>query len=100
MKLGSYPAYPRNNAVVNLEGRIVDVQEYGFAPAGMTIRQRYAMAAMQGMLSDYKHGEEMMQTYPDPNRDAGSVLALASFLIADAMIEFEEKDYEEKRKAE
>ncbi len=66
----------------------------------LNLRRQYAMRAMQGMLSDYKHGEEMMQTYPDPNRDAGSVLALASFLIADAMIEFEEKEYEEKRKAE
>jgi hypothetical protein len=81
--LGNMPAYPHPGEAMDADY----YQNYGYA--GMTIRQRYAMAAMQGFISD---GNIAV-------RDNEDNIANHAFKLADAMIEFEEKEYEEKRKA-
>ncbi len=77
--LGDMPAYPMERSRPDLGPDAVE----GFP--GMTIRQRYAMAAMQG--------------YASQGWSVPSIIAQQGFAIADAMIAFEEKEYEEKRKA-
>ena len=80
MSLGSNPAYPHPGEAIYADY----YQNYGYA--GMTIRQRYAMAAMQG--------------YAGQGWTVASIIAHQAFEVADAMIAFEEKEYEEKAKRE
>lgn len=65
---------------------------------GMTIRQRYAMAAMQGMLSDDKTSSAFVDSCGRDWDKAREKVAWTAFSIADAMIEFEEQEYAEKQK--
>lgn len=79
MGLGDRPAYPHPGEAIDADY----YQNYGYG--GMTIRQSYAMAAMQG--------------YASQGWSVASIIAQQAFEVADAMIAFEEKEYEEKRKA-
>jgi hypothetical protein len=80
MGLGDIPAYPQS----------IDVDKVGYrhssydigGQSGMTIRQRYAMAAMQG--------------YASQGWSVPSIIANQAFDVADAMIAFEEREHEEK----
>lgn len=92
MSLGNQSAYPYNHAIVNAHERVADVKEYGIGETGMTIRQRYAMAAMQGFVSDVRHMDSFYSNGGNNYNKAREMLCTASFKIADAMIAFEENE--------
>lgn len=77
--LGNRPAYP-----VRFDHPVTgEFEHYG----GMTLRQRYAMAAMQGLLSN--------PSIADQCRDSiREWLAEQSFKQADAMLAYEENEAE------
>lgn len=79
MSLGNQQAYPTNYAILNAADRVADAREYGYSEMGMTIRQRYAMAAMQALIS--------------ANWTMGMFLSEEAFKQADSMIAFEERIY-------
>lgn len=83
MSLGNQAAYPYNHAVLNDSGRVADGKEYGSAETGMTIRQRYAMAAMQGCVTN--------------GWLVPSIIVEQAFDVADAMLQYEELECEANR---
>lgn len=88
MSLGTNPAYPHPGQAIDADY----YQNYGYS--GMTIRQRYAMAAMQGMLSD----DKTSSTFAAKSNgwaETKEKIVWAAFQLADAMIAFEEREHEE-----
>lgn len=82
MRLGYMPAYPVREPRQDL-GPDVELTYLG-----MTIRQRYAMAAMQGFVSDVRHMDSFYSNGGNNYNKAREMLCTASFKIADAMIAF------------
>lgn len=79
MNLGQHPAYPVSHTYMGGEKLL---------HFGMSIRQRYAMAALQGLLGN----PQLMANESD--------IAKQSFLLADAMVAFEEQEYERRKTEE
>lgn len=87
MELGDMPAYPYDRPRPDLGPTAF----HSFH--GMSIRQRYAMAAMQGILSN-----TAICKYLD--KDNSLLCTKLSFKVADAMVAFEEKEYAERKQKE
>jgi hypothetical protein len=62
-------------------------------------RRHYAMAALQGMLSDEKTSSGFIASAGEDWNKAKKVLVWTAFQFADEMIAFEEREHEEKVKA-
>lgn len=75
MSLGNETAYP------------------AFGTPGMTLRQCYAMAAMQGLLADKANADNLTSSGIADEKVPGA-LAECSFKIADAMLAYEESERE------
>lgn len=78
MNLRDRPAYPIVSYPVIHNGEL-----YRMDTPGMTIRQRYAMAAMQGCVAN--------------GWQTPSIISEMAFDIADAMLQHEEREHEAKR---
>lgn len=77
MNIGNNPAYPHPGEACDADY----YQNYGYS--GMTIRQRYAMAAMQGFV---------INGWLIP-----SIIVKQAFDVADAMLQYEELEREANR---
>lgn len=87
MGLGNNPTYPYDRPRPDLGPEATECFP------GMTIRQRYAMAAMQGMLSDDKTSSAFVDSCSRDWDKAKEKIAWTAFSIADAMVAFEEGEY-------
>lgn len=93
MSLGNQQAYPTNYAILNAADRVADAREYGYSEMGMTIRQRYAMAALQGMLSDDKTTSSFVSNCNGNWNESRKNIAWTAFQLANAMIAYEEQEH-------
>ena len=88
MKNADEPAYPI------MEKRKDDGYEYEIFWPGMTIRQRFAMAAMQGILSDANTADTIFMVAKRGNKSQEKLLAAIAITYADALLKELEADHD------
>ena len=74
---GSEPAYPYQSLVPKAEGGFVNLDEYGGVWPGMTIRESFALAAMQGIATRNERGY---------GHEPYSNMAVTAVCMADALL--------------